>query len=74
MFENLSAVCEAAGGSINDMVKVNIIQTDLGNFATVNEIMAKYFSQPCPARAAIEISALPKGVQIENDGVMELPE
>lgn len=74
VFENLSAVCEAAGGSINDMVKVNIFLTDLGNFATVNEIMAKYFSQPYPARAAIEISALPKGVQIEIDGVMELPE
>jgi len=74
VFENLSAVCEAAGGSINDMVKVNIFLTDLGNFATVNEIMAQYYEQPYPARAAIEISALPKGVQIEIDGVMELPE
>ena len=74
VFENLSAVCEAAGGSINDMVKVNIFLTDLGNFATVNEIMAQYYEQPYPARAAIEISALPKGVQIEIDGVMDLPE
>lgn len=74
VFENLSAVCEAAGGSINDMVKVNIFLTDLGNFATVNEIMAQNYEQPYPARAAIEISALPKGVQIEIDGVMELPE
>lgn len=74
VFENIKAVCDAAGGSTNDLVKVNIFLTDLSNFATVNEIMAKYFTQPYPARAAIEISALPKGAQIEIDGVMELPE
>lgn len=74
VFENIKAVCEAAGGTTNDLVKVNIFLTDLGNFAQVNEIMAQYFSQPYPARAAIEISALPKGAQIEIDGVMELPE
>jgi reactive intermediate/imine deaminase len=73
VFENLSAVCEAAGGSINDMVKVNIFMTDLSNFATVNEIMAKFFKEPYPARAAIQISKLPKDVEIEIDGVMELP-
>ncbi len=73
VFRNLSAVCTAAGGEINDMVKVNIFMTDLNNFATVNEIMSRYFSQPYPARAAIQISKLPKGVDIEIDGIMELP-
>ncbi|MBL4764643.1 MAG: RidA family protein [Colwellia sp.] len=73
VFKNLAAVCEAAGGSINDMVKVNIFMVDLSNFATVNEIMAKYFQQPYPARAAIQISKLPKDVEIEIDGIMELP-
>ena len=70
VFENLKAVCEAAGGSLSDIVKLNIFMTDLSNFATVNEVMAKYFSQPYPARAAIGISALPKGCQVEMDGVM----
>lgn len=72
VFANLTAVCEAAGGTLNDLAKVNIFMTDLSNFATVNEIMSQHFSQPYPARAAIQISALPKGVQIEIDGVMEL--
>ncbi len=74
VFDNLSAVCEAAGGKVNDLVKVNIYLLDLGHFATVNEIMATYFSKPYPARAAIGIKELPKGAQIEIDGVMELPE
>lgn len=73
VFKNLSAVCEAAGGELQDMVKVNIFLTDLSNFATVNEVMSQYFSQPYPARAAIGVRELPKGVQIEIDGVMELP-
>ena len=73
VFKNLVAVCEAAGGEINDMVKVNIFLTDLSNFATVNEIMSQYFREPYPARAAIQVSKLPKDVQIEIDGVMELP-
>lgn len=73
VFKNLSAVCEAAGGEINDMVKVNIFLMDLGNFAKVNEIMAKYFNQPYPARAAVQVAGLPRGAQIEIDGVMELP-
>jgi len=73
VFKNLSAVCQAAGGEINDMVKVNIFMTDLNNFATVNEVMSRYFNEPYPARAAIEISKLPKGVDIEIDGIMELP-
>lgn len=72
VFRNLSAVCQAAGGSINDMVKVNIFLTDLGQFAKVNEIMAQYFQQPFPARAAVQVSALPRGAQIEIDGVMVL--
>ena len=74
VFKNVSAVCEAAGGSVQDLVKVNIFLTDLSKFATVNEIMSQYFQQPYPARAAVQISALPKAVQIEIDGVMELPE
>ncbi len=74
VFENVKAVCEAAGGTINDMVKVNIFLPDLSHFATVNEIMAKYFTKPYPARAAIGVKELPKGSQIEIDGIMELPE
>lgn len=72
VFKNLTAVCEAAGGKLDDIAKLNIFMTDLSNFGTVNEIMAQYFTQPYPARAAIEISALPKGAQIEMDGVMAL--
>ena len=74
VFENIKAVCEAAGGTTNDLVKVNIYLLDLGHFATVTEIMSKYFAKPYPARAAIGIKELPKGAQIEIDGVMELPE
>lgn len=70
VFTNLTAVCEAAGGSLNDIVKLNIYLTDLAKFALVNEIMATYFEQPYPARAAVEVSALPKGAQVEMDGVM----
>ena len=73
VFKNLVSVCEAAGGSINDMVKVNIFMTDLSNFATVNETMSKYFDEPYPARAAVQVSRLPKDVEIEIDGIMELP-
>ena len=71
-FENMKAVCEAAGGSLSDIVKLNIFMTDLSNFATVNEVMAKYFSQPYPARAAIGVRALPKDCLVEMDGVMVL--
>jgi reactive intermediate/imine deaminase len=74
VFKNVQGVCEAAGGSTHHLVKVNIFLIDLANFATVNEIMSQYFNQPYPARAAVQVSALPKGVQIEIDGVMELPE
>lgn len=72
VFENMSAVCKAAGGSMSDVVKLNIFMTDLSNFATVNEVMSRYFQQPYPARAALEVSALPKGSQVEMDGVMVL--
>ena len=70
VFENLKAVAEAAGGSLNDIVKLNIYLTDLGNFATVNEVMSRYFQQPYPARAAIGINSLPRGSLVEMDGVM----
>ena len=70
VFDNLKAVCEAAGGSLQDIVKLNIFLTDLANFATDNEIMATYFQQPYPARAAIGVAQLPKGAQVEMDGVM----
>ncbi|BES69686.1 RidA family protein [Marinobacter nanhaiticus D15-8W] len=72
VFDNLSAVCEASGGQLQDIVKLNIYLTDLGNFATVNEIMATYFQEPYPARAAIGVAALPKGVPVEMDAVMVL--
>lgn len=70
VFDNLSAVCEAAGGSLQHIAKLNIFLTDLGHFATVNEVMAEYFQQPYPARAAIGVASLPKGAQVEMDGVM----
>ena len=70
VFDNLNAVCVAAGGSLNDLVKVNIYLLDLGNFAKVNEIMATYFSQPYPARAVVGVAALPRGSQVEIDGIM----
>ncbi|PKG55508.1 RidA family protein [Shewanella sp. GutDb-MelDb] len=72
VFENLTAVCAAAGGSLSDIVKLNIFMTDLSNFATVNEIMGRYFEQPYPARAAIGVSQLPKDSLVEMDGVMEV--
>ena len=72
VFKNLAAVCEAAGGSLSNAVKLNIFLTDLGQFAKVKEIMAKHVAEPYPARAAVQVSALPKGVQIEIDGILEL--
>lgn len=73
VFKNLTAVCEASGGELQDMVKVQIYLTDLGQFAIVNEVMANHFRQPYPARAAIGVKQLPKGAQIEIDGILELP-
>ena len=72
VFKNLTAVCEAAGGSLQDIVKLNIFLTDLSNFPIVNEVMAQYFEQPYPARAAIGVSELPKAVGVEMDAVMVL--
>ncbi|TQV82561.1 RidA family protein [Exilibacterium tricleocarpae] len=70
MFKNLRAVCEAANGSLAHVVKLNIFLTDLGNFTTVNEVMAQYFEEPYPARAAVGVKELPKGAQIEADAIM----
>jgi reactive intermediate/imine deaminase len=72
VFDNLGAVAEAAGGSLADIAKLNIFLVDLGNFAMVNEVMAEYFSEPYPARAAIGVASLPKGAGVEMDAVMEL--
>ncbi len=69
MFKNLDAVCKAANGSLNDIVKLNIYLTDLSNFAVVNEVMADFFNAPYPARAAIGINELPKGSLVEADGI-----
>lgn len=72
VFENLKAVAEAAGGSLADVVKLNVFLTDLAHFAKVNEVMARYFSEPYPARAAIGVKELPKGALVEADAVMFL--
>jgi reactive intermediate/imine deaminase len=72
VYENLSAVAKAAGGSLNDVVKLNVYLTDLAHFALVNEIMAQYFAQPYPARAAVGVAALPRGAAVEMDAVMVL--
>ena len=73
VFTNLGAVCEAAGGSLADIVKLNVFLTDLGRFAEVNAIMAEIFAVPHPARAAVQVSALPKGVDVEIDAVASIP-
>jgi reactive intermediate/imine deaminase len=72
VFDNLQAVAEAAGGSLKDVAKLNVFLVDLANFPVVNEIMAEYFTQPYPARAAIGVAALPKDAQVEMDAVLEL--
>ncbi len=72
VFQNLLAVTNAAGGDLSDVVKLNIFLTDLSNFPQVNEVMAEYFQQPYPARAAIGVAALPKDAGVEMDAVMEL--
>lgn len=70
VFDNLKAVAAAAGGSLDDAVKLNVYLTDLGNFVKVNEAMARYLKQPYPARAAVGVSALPRGALVEIDGVL----
>lgn len=72
VFDNLKAVAQAAGGDLQDIAKLNIFLTDLSHFPLVNEIMAEYFQQPYPARAAIGVASLPKGAGVEMDAVMEL--
>ncbi len=72
VFENLRAVAQAAGGDLQDIVKLNLFLPDLTNFGTVNEVMGEYFERPYPARAAIGVAALPKGAIVEMDAVMEL--
>ena len=72
VFQNLTAVCEAAGGVLQDIAKLNIFLTDMAHFATVNEIMAQYFVEPYPARAAVAVKQLPKDTDIEMDGIMAL--
>ena len=71
-FDNLKAVCEASGGSMDDIVRVGLYLTDLSQFGEVNAVMAEYFSQPYPARSTIEVSALPRGARFEVDAVMAL--
>lgn len=72
VFDNLAAVARAAGGSLQDVAKLNIFLTDLSHFALVNEVMADYFQQPYPARAAIGVASLPKGAAVEMDAILEL--
>ncbi|VAX11107.1 RidA/YER057c/UK114 superfamily protein [hydrothermal vent metagenome] len=73
VFDNLQAVCQAAGGELNDIVKLNVFLTDLNHFPLVNEVMASYFEQPYPARAALGVAALPKDAQVEMDAMLVLP-
>jgi len=72
VFDNLKAVCEAAGGSLADIAKLNIFLTDLSNFQLVNQIMGEYFAQPYPARAALGVASLPKGALVEMDGIVTI--
>ena len=72
VFDNLNAVATAAGGDLSKVVKLNVFLTDLGHFQLVNQVMAEYFTEPYPARAAIGVAALPRGAAVEMDGVLEL--
>jgi reactive intermediate/imine deaminase len=72
VFDNLAAVAEAAGGSLDDVVKLTVFLTDLGNFATVNAVMENYFKKPFPARAAVGVASLPKGVDVEADAILAI--
>lgn len=72
VFENLKAVAEAAGGTLDQIVKLNIYLTDMDNFATVNAVMAEYFNEPYPARAALGVKSLPKGVDVEAEAILAL--
>ena len=72
VFKNLKAIIDATGGTFDNVVKLNVFLTDLSNFPTVNQVMAQYFSEPYPARAAIGVSELPKAVAVEMDAILEL--
>ncbi|PIE45533.1 MAG: reactive intermediate/imine deaminase [Gammaproteobacteria bacterium] len=72
VFKNLKAIVEAAGGSMEQVVKLNIFLMDLDNFATLNDIMAEYFDQPYPARAAVQVAGIPKGAEVEMEAVLDL--
>jgi reactive intermediate/imine deaminase len=72
VFENLRAVAEAAGGSLDDVVKLTVFLTDLGDFGTVNSVMENFFEQPFPARAAVGVASLPKGVDVEADAILAI--
>ena len=72
VFENMQAVCAAAGGSLADIARLGIFLTDLGDFAAVNAVMAEYFSAPYPARSTVQVSALPRGAQVEVDAILVL--
>jgi len=72
VFTNLTAIAEAAGGRLNDAVKINVYLTDLGHFAAVNKIMAEYLQAPYPARAAVQVAALPRGAAVEADAIIAL--
>ena len=74
VFDNLQAVAEAAGGTLADVVKLNVYLTDLGHFPLINQVMAEYFQEPYPARAAVGVAALPKGAGVEMDAVMVINE
>lgn len=74
VFDNLKAVCEAVGGSLADIAKLNIFLTDLSNFQLVNQIMGEYFAQPYPARAALGVASLPKNALVEMDGIVIIPQ
>ena len=73
VFDNLAAVCVAAGGSLDDIVKLTVFLTDMGDFPQVNAIMGQYFTTPYPARAAVQVAALPKGVSVEMDAILARP-
>ena len=70
VLDNVKSICEAAGKSLDDVVKISIFLTDLGNFATVNDVMKEYFSEPYPARATVEVSGLPLGVNVEIEAIV----
>ncbi len=72
VFDNMQAVCRAAGGSLSDIARLGIFLTDLGDFAAVNAVMAEYFTAPYPARSTVQVSALPRGAQVEVDAILVL--